>query len=303
MGWFAEPRRLRAEVYSRLPDHFRVRTASAWADANKGGEPIDSFLEGPAFDRAGNLHLVDIPHGRIFRVAPSGDWLLVAQYDGWPNGLAIDPEGRILIADYRRGLLALDAVTGAVSPLVPHVRSESFKGLNDLVIARDGSIYFTDQGQTGMQDPSGRVYRWTSDRRLERLLDTCPSPNGIALSPSGGHLFVAMTRACQIWRMAVTRDAIMSKVNVFCHTPGGVSGPDGLAATEDDGLVVANPGHGCAWVLDGFGVPFLKVESPTGRAVTNVAFAPHDPQILIMTESESGTVLAAHLPVRGHVSV
>jgi gluconolactonase len=299
MSWFPEPATVRAEVLHELPARFRERRRSAWADFNRNGEAIDSFLEGPAFDRAGNLWLVDIPHGRIFRVTPDGDWTLVASYEGWPNGLAIAKDGRVLIADYKLGLLALDPAGGAPAALVPHVRSESFKGLNDLAVGADGAIYVTDQGQTGMQDPTGRVYRVTADGRLERLLDTCPSPNGIALSADGRHLFVALTRACQVWRTAIGRDAVLGKVNVFCHTPGGISGPDGLAATAEGGLVLANPGHGCAWLLDPYGVPTHRIVSPRGRSLTNVAFDPADPSRLVMTESVSGSVLVARLPVRG----
>ena len=75
-----------------MPDHFRrkgVRTD--WADANRPGAPTDCFIEGPSFDADGNLYIVDIPFGRIFRIAPDGKWSLVVEYDGWPNGLKIAP--------------------------------------------------------------------------------------------------------------------------------------------------------------------------------------------------------------------
>jgi len=43
-------------------------------DPNRGGAQVDSFLEGPSFDREGNLWCVDIPFGRVFRVDPKGEW-------------------------------------------------------------------------------------------------------------------------------------------------------------------------------------------------------------------------------------
>ena len=58
-------------VFSRVPDKYRWMVKTAWADANRGGDPVDCFLEGPSFDRAGNLYVVDIPFGRIFRVSPA----------------------------------------------------------------------------------------------------------------------------------------------------------------------------------------------------------------------------------------
>ena len=80
-----------------------------WADANRPGAPTDCFIEGPSFDADGNLYIVDIPFGRIFRIAPDKTWSLVVEYDGWPNGLKIAADGRILVADYMHGIMELDA--------------------------------------------------------------------------------------------------------------------------------------------------------------------------------------------------
>jgi gluconolactonase len=96
----AAPRVIGTEVFSAMPDAFRSRGVHTdWADANRPGQPTDSFIEGPSFDADGNLHVVDIPFGRIFRIAPGGEWSLVTEYDGWPNGLKIGRDGRILVAD------------------------------------------------------------------------------------------------------------------------------------------------------------------------------------------------------------
>ena len=199
----------------------------------------------PTFDRQGNLYVTDIPFGRIFRLDRDGEWALVAEYDGWPNGLRVAADGQLLVADYRLGLLRIDPNSGSVTPVLSAVRATS-RGLNDLTIASNGDVYFTDQGQTGM-DPTGRVYRLTTDGRLERLLDTFASPNGIVLNAAGTHLYVALTRACQVWRVPVTRGAVVGKANVFAQLPGGVSGPDGLAMDIEDGLAIADPGHACVW--------------------------------------------------------
>ena len=72
------PRLIETKVFSAMPDQFRrkgVRTD--WADANRPGQPTDCFIEGPSFDADGNLYIVDIPFGRIFRIAPDGKWSLV----------------------------------------------------------------------------------------------------------------------------------------------------------------------------------------------------------------------------------
>src|SRR5229473_1009897 len=113
------PRPIGTEVFSAMPDHYRrkgVRTD--WADANRPGQPTDCFIEGPSFDADGNLYVVDIPFGRIFRIAPDGQWSLVTEYDGWPNGLKISADGRILVADYMHGIMELDAQAGRMTPVL-----------------------------------------------------------------------------------------------------------------------------------------------------------------------------------------
>jgi hypothetical protein len=136
----------------------------------------DSFIEGPSFDAEGNLYVVDIRFGRIFKIARGGEWSLVIADEGWPNGLKIAADGRIVVADYKHGLMELDAKAGRMQPLLTARNSESFRGCNDLHLAANGDIYFTDQGQTGLHDPTGPVYRLSANRRLDCLIDTGISP-------------------------------------------------------------------------------------------------------------------------------
>ena len=119
----------------------------------------DCFLEGPSFDRDGNLYVTNIPYGRIFGVSPEGDFILLASYDLEPNGLKIHKDGRLFIADHEQGLMLLDPWSGKVEAFLDRPHGERFKGLNDLVFAKNGDLYFTDQGESGLQDPTGRLYR------------------------------------------------------------------------------------------------------------------------------------------------
>lgn len=203
----------------------------------------------------------------------------------------------LLIADYRHGLLGFDAATGAMAPVLETVLSEGFRGLNDLVVQADGAVLFTDQGQSGLQDPSGRVFRVWPDGRLDRLIDNAPSPNGIALNRAGTHCYVAMTRSCEVWRFALRADAMVGKAQCFCRIPAGTSGPDGMAVDGEDRLFVANPGHGQVWGVAADGRIVLRVDcTGFGRHTTNCCFAP-DGRTLLITESGSGQVLAAEIPV------
>jgi len=294
---FSPPHVIPARVLTRLPDAFRKKRPSPWGDANKPGEPIDSFLEGPSFDRAGNLYVTDIPFGRIFRISPALEWTLVAEYDGWPNGIAIHRDGSLWIADYRKGLLRLEPGSGEPRPILAHRNSESFRGLNDLTFDAQGNCYFTDQGQTGLHDPTGRVYRLRATGQLELVLSGIPSPNGVALNAHGRALLVAVTRANQVWRGPLLADGSVSKVGAF-RTFFGTSGPDGLAVDVDNRLVVAHASLGGAFVLNVRGEVTHFVKSPGGSTVTNVAFRPGTAQ-LVLTESETGAILEADLPGAG----
>jgi gluconolactonase len=298
---FTPPIVVPARVLTRLPESFRKAVRTDWCDANKPGSTIDSFLEGPTFDRTGNLYVCDIPYGRIFRVSPTLEWTLVAQYDGWPNGTALHRDGSLWIADYRRGLLRLDiGKEGATpQPVLTHRNSESFRGLNDLTFDRDGCCYFTDQGQTGLHDPTGRVYRLRPSGQLEVVVGGIPSPNGIALDAAGKVLYVAVTRANQVWRGPLLADHTVSKVGAF-RTFFGMSGPDGMAADAEGRLVVAHASAGGAFVLNANAEVTHFVKAPAGRTVTNVAYRPGTSK-LVMTESETGTILEADLPSPGAI--
>jgi gluconolactonase len=290
--WNAAPAVILPTLLSRLPDALRRPRPSAWAEANRGGAAVDSFLEGPCFDSGGNLFCTDIPHGRVFQIS-GRHWQVVAEYEGWPNGLAAREE-ELLVADHRHGLLSLDPRTGAMAPLLETALGEGFRGINDLILHPDGSILFTDQGQTGLQDPSGRVWRRHPDGRLDKLIGNGPSPNGLVLA--GAHLLVAMTRSCEIWRFALRPDAVVAKANLFFRVPAGTSGPDGLAVDAAGRLFVANPGHGQVWVVDPHGVATHRVDcTGFGRMPTNCTFAP-DGRTLVITESQSGSLLAAEIP-------
>jgi gluconolactonase len=297
---FAPPKDIETEIFARLPDAFRgVDPANEWVAAQPVGSPPHSVLEGPSFDRDGNLWCVDIPNGRIFRVTPDGRFHLVAEYDGWPNGLKIHRDGRIFIADYKHGIMLLDPVNGKVTPYLVRANLERFKAVNDLFFARNGDLYFTDQGMTGMHDPTGRVFRVHADGRVECLLDNVPSPNGLVMNLDETMLYLAVTRGNCVWRVPLRRDGGVAKVGVYIQLSGGWGGPDGLALDEAGGLAVAHVGLGTVWVFDARGEPKYRVRSCAESHTTNVAYGGPDGRTLFITESGSGTILKARLETPG----
>jgi gluconolactonase len=296
---FPAPPVSQTEVFARVPDRYRIRGRSShWIDCHRGGQPTDCFLEGPSFDRAGNLHVVDVAWGRIFLISPAGEVELLAEYDGEPNGLKIHRDGQIFIADFRHGILTLDANSGRVSPVLDRKQIPDFKGVNDLVFAENGDLYFTDQGMTGLHDPTGCVYRLRADGNLDRVIGGIPSPNGIALSRDQRTLFVNVTRDNAVWRAPLDAHGAAYKVGAFLRLSGGI-GPDGLALDEEGGLAVAHLGLGTVWLFNAQGEPRARIRSCAGLATTNVAYGGPSGRRIYITESETGQVLMAEVPVAG----
>ena len=301
MTLFAPPKDLATKVFARIPDKFRVKDrSSAWVKIQRGTQPTDCFLEGPSFDREGFLYVVDVAYGRVFRISPDGqDVELVTEYDGEPNGLKIHRDGQIYIADYKHGIMRLDPGSGAVTPYLVRDRLDRFKGVNDLFFADSGDLYFTDQGLTGLHDPTGRLYRQRAGGPLEVLVDTIPSPNGLVVNAEETVAFVNVTRANAVWRVPLLPEGGVMKVGTFIQLSGGLGGPDGLAQDEAGNLAVVHVGFGTVWVFSALGEPMYRIRSCAGLATTNVAFGGPKRRTLYITESDSGQILACELPVPG----
>lgn len=295
---FAAPPAMTAGVFTTIPERFAREGTSVWSAVQFHGAPAPTFLEGPSFDREGNLWVTDIPWGRIFKISPDGKVDLAADYDGEPNGLKFHRDGRGFIADHKHGIMLLDPGGGKVTPYFDRPLLQRFKGVNDLVFASNGDLYFTDQGQTGLQDPSGRVYRLGASGRLDCILDSVPSPNGLVLSADEKMIFLCVTRANAIWRVPLMQDGTASKVGVFIQLSGGI-GPDGMAIDAEGNLAVCHVGLGAVWLFSARGEPLLRVNSPVGALTTNCAYGGSDNRTLFITESKSGSVLMAEMPVPG----
>ena len=293
---FAAPENITATAVARLPDKFR-RGGRPWL--NPDGEALDCFLEAPVIGPDGALYFVDVLNGRIHRLSESGEVDVVAEYDGEPNGLKFGPRGRLYVADFKNGLLICEVSSGSVTPLLERVNEERFKGLNDLIFDRSGKLFFTDQGNSGLHDPTGRVYCLAPDGQLRLLLSNVPSPNGIVISPNGQILYLAVTCANQIWRTRLEASGAIGKVGVYVNLSGRSGGPDGIAVDEQGNLVVAQIGTGTVWLFGALGEPLLRVDCGAGRMPSNVAFGGRHRTTLYITEAETGMILSAEMPFRG----
>ena len=280
----------------RLPEEYRhMGEPSAWAKMTRPGQSMHSFLEAAFFDADGNLWLSDVPYGRIFKVSPEGHWSLAHQIDGEPHAMRITPDGRHIAVDYRHGLIELTGQSD-FNVLSTGLESQPFLGLSDMAYAPDGALWFTDSGRTSLSDPKGRVYCLSLGDVLRLVLDCLPYPNGICFSPDGAWVYVAATRANQVWRLSSNLPTTgQPMVGVFLQLSGGL-GPDGLATNKQGWLTVAQAQAGRAYVFDALGDPIAEVRLPEGLWTTSVAFHPDDKFKLYIVDAQTGTIFVANIP-------
>ena len=287
---YAPPQLLQTEVFTRMPEQlYRFDKPSEWVDNRESG-PLHSFLEGPSFDRGGNLFCVDLAHSRLFKISPQGEWSVFVEYDGEPNGLKIHKDGRVFVADHKLGLLSFDPVTAKMTVVLDRPFHERFKGLNDLHFASNGDLYFTDQGKSSLHDPSGRVFRLRPDGQLDLVADGFAGPNGLVLNAAESTLYVAETRMNRIVAIPFRADGrTVSRIGVYIQLSGSPNGPDGLALDQ----------AGTVWLFSNMGEPIYRIKSCTGLRTTNVAFGGAGRRILYITEAEQAAILKVQLPVAG----
>lgn len=319
MNFYPIPPTITAEVYVRIPDQKRCTGEKTdWRSGVSSTQP-NIFLEGPVVDDQGNLFVVDIPYGRILKITPEKEILEAGRLgDSEPNGLAPTADGRLLVADYkqvftahtrsfkranantlRKGIWSFDPADGKMEPKLTRKNLERFKGPNDLIVSSTGDIYFTDQGQTGITDPTGRVYRYSPNGKLDTLLDNGVSPNGLVLSLDEKVLYVAMTRANQVWRLPLHPDGTTSKAGVFFQSFGD-AGPDGLALDEEGSLFICHPSLASVFVVDKHGIPKARIASGTpGINLTNCCFGGPDRKTLFITDSAEGNIQTVRWHCRG----
>lgn len=200
--------------------------------------PEDVLLDGDGWIITG------VADGRVLRIGVSGGVLsTVADTGGRPLGLEWLPDGRLLVCDAHRGLLAVDVDNGRIEVLVYEVNGAPMRFCNNAAVAPDGTVYFTDssrrfgiehyRGDLLEHSGTGRLLRRDPGGEVEVLLDGLQFPNGVALDPSGDWLAVAETagyRLSQLW----LRGARAGEQRVLADSLPGF--PDNVS-TGSDGLI------------------------------------------------------------------
>jgi sugar lactone lactonase YvrE len=186
----------------------------------------------------------------------------VAATGGRPLGLEWCPDGRLLVCDAHRGLLALDLATAAFETLASEDDGVPFLFTNNAAVQADGTIWFSDSSRVwGIEDwksdliehtCTGRLLRRTTDGVVEPVLDGLAFANGVALTPTEDAVLVAETGTCRIRRVPLS---------------GGLSGQ---VTTWVDDL----PGHPDNIALGSDGLVWVTVSSPADPALRLLGRSP-----------------------------
>ena len=259
------------------------------------------FLEGPAFDKDGNLWMVSIEGGTIEKVTPDGICKTVASTGGEPQGLKFHKDGRLFGVDRKRGVFTLDTKTGKVDDYVRYFQNENFRGPNDLIFDRNGGIYFTDPWGSSMLNARGGVYYISPEpeKKITRIADSLHFPNGITLSPDEKTLYIADFAAQLVIAVPIESPGV---VNIgFAHVAAYMSGgwgPDGMAVDANGNVYVAHYLGGEVVVIDagGFVVGTIPLPAGSGMQTTNVAF--HG-GFLYITEAGKNEVWRVKTKIKG----
>ena len=142
--------------------------------------------------------------GAVFRLRPDGGRIdRIGNTGGRPLGLELLPDGRLLVCDAHRGLLALDPADGRIEVLATLVRGERILVCNNAAVHSNGDIYFSDSSRVfplerwkadlSENTASGRLLRRTAEGAVEVVVDGLRFANGVALSADESFVAVAET--------------------------------------------------------------------------------------------------------------
>ena len=251
-----------------------------YADAVHGEGPL--WL--PEEDR---LIWSDIPLQRVMAWDRDGRVTVELAHTHFINANAIDRESRVVHCEHGRRCISRSARPGATPvPLITHYEGRRLNTPNDVTVAADGAIWFTDpifgmlnpkQGCLGEPELDHRsLYRFDETTAELRRMADFEQPNGLFFSPDGRTLYVSDTarsicgRTHDVLAFDVGADDSLSNRRFFCRTDHGV--PDGFAVDA----------RGWLWCTSGDGIHIYAPDRtrlgfiPTPTTAANCCFGGRD---------------------------
>lgn len=202
-----------------------------------------------ALDKSGNIYC-GLEDGNIVRISSDQkSQAILVNTGGRPLGLDWMPDGRMLVCDSERGLLAIDLESTKVTLLVDQIDGVKMKICNNPSVAKDGTIYFSDSSQRYKLDsikkdiieniPTGRLIRWNQTEEPQVLVEGLHFANGVILAPDESFVLVAETGANRVQRHWL-KGVNAGTTDIFIDNMPGM--PDNLSLGSDGLFWCALPG-------------------------------------------------------------
>ncbi|MBI2681090.1 MAG: SMP-30/gluconolactonase/LRE family protein [Candidatus Solibacter usitatus] len=254
------------------------------------------FTEGPAWSRDGFLLFSDVPNNRILKYSPGKGVSVFRQNSNGANGNVFDLVGRLYTCESRTRRVIRTLKNGDVEVLAERWEGKRLNAPNDIVVRRDGHIYFTDpafgeQADTRELDFYG-VYHIDPKGGMSLIAKPAGRPNGIALTGNGRILYVANSDEHNVRAYDLDHKGDASGERVAISGIDGV--PDGIRTdVKGNVYVTAN------------GIPIYNPQGkllstiPLSETPANCAFGDPDLQSLYITART--TLYRVRLDVKGAV--
>ncbi len=272
-----------------------------------------SWTEGPLWIEDGEYLLFsDVPNNKVYKLTAAGDTstylypsgtldLLKDNPEPGSNGLLLSPEGHLVLMQHgdRRVATMNASLSDPGEEYLTRVATyggKRFNSPNDGTFDAAGNLYFTDPpyGLPGKMNDPGKelsfqgVYFLSATDGDVNLLDSLTYPNGVALSPDGTKLYVAVSDPKHaVWyQYDITEPGVVSGRKLFhdlTHLVGqqGQQGlPDGLKVNKDGYLFATGPGG--VWVFNPEGKPLVRIH--TGQATANCALAYGETKLFVCAD-------------------
>jgi gluconolactonase len=239
-----------------------------------------TFTEGPIWMADGSLHFSDMPGDKRRRWHPDEGVTVLRDPSNKCNGMTRDNDGNLIVCEHVTSSVVRESPDGSRETLATHWGDKELNSPNDVIVARDGSILFTDPTYGRMPvfglereqelDFQG-VYRVPADGGdLQLLVDDFAQPNGLCFSTDESLLYVNDTDRAHIRVFDVGSDHQLSNGRVFTENIGTASLEkgdlvDGMKLDEQGNVYVTGPEG--VWVISPAGehLGTIRVPEPVGN--------------------------------------
>lgn len=279
------------------PSERDIPTVTAEVFFKVADEPLP--LEGPAFDRQGNLLFVDIYGSRVLRLSPDRQLTTIYTEAGQNfSGIAVHKDGRVFVAAVgpKNCLGRFDAGTiFAISADGSHKQTilppTAGYVANDLVFDRQGGFYFTDFRGSSTQPLGGLYYMPAEFSSIKPVLPNMCGANGVALSPDDKVLWATEFHACRLHRADLSAPATVPHAGTSIPYQFNGPGADSMRTDSEGNVYVAMNRQGRVLVFSPYGIPIGQILLP-GREnnrflrCTSLALAPGSRELFIVSRDE-----------------